>query len=89
MGTRSDRMRDVQTDMERGPPPLTRAGERAIANRYRMGVVTYMLIGLAALSLVSAALGGGIAALASVLLWATLAWLNEHLRRRQRERAEG
>lgn len=88
MGTRSERLKESQAEMERGSAPLTRATEGRVASA-GIGVVTYLLVGMAALCLLWAAVGGGLAALASTAVWGLLAWANEALRARGRRRREG
>lgn len=99
MGTRTERLRAAQVEMERRPVPprMTRATEdRVLVRRPRMGIITYLCIGLAALGVVWALSGlasAGDAALrlglCMAIFWGLLAWANEVLRDRARRRGEG
>lgn len=96
MGTRSERLREAQAELEHGPPPITKASEDRLATRPRLGLVTYVCILLAALGAVWALSGLASAnpstlmqGLGMAIFWGLLAWLNEVLRARQRRRREG
>ena len=96
MGARSDRLRQIQIEMEQGPPPLTRATEDRLEGRARMGVVTYLCLALAGLGALWALDGLATASppalmkgLGGAIFWGLLAWLNEFLRARQRRRRNG
>jgi len=93
MGTRSEKLRATQSEMQRGPPPITRATEGRLGRRAPLGIVTFICIGLAALGAIALldglvtgyapAVTGG---LGIAVFWALVAWGNEILRARRRRR---
>jgi hypothetical protein len=88
MGTRSDKLRQAQAEIERGPEPLTKATEARFTKGHRLGVVTYLLLGLAVLNLFWLLEGRPETTIEGVVGCALLAWANEYLRARRRARAE-